>query len=280
MIEAEEIPIDLKPFEDLVGSDVVTDIFERAPRKVRSRVAKAADHFAKALKLSSVDDEMGAIRCIAAEEELVVAIFEWLKLNGESMPEHRDFLRMRKNHQVKLAFYPVLSQFRFVLGNMVEYGITLDGLGGYIDWTLRPVLDPEGLRLEIAQEDGSPLIRVNPLYLAINWNDGPDDEVLDELFADFERIVREQHDLSLREFVMVRADYRNKLLYAEDAGSVIMAEALDELIEQTFSVALRDLLWVLAALLGNQPSLRNWGLVSQFVTLYRRVLVEAKVLRP
>ena len=30
--------------------------------------------------------------------------------------------------------------------------------------------------------------------------------------------------------------------------------------------------------IGNQPSLRNWGLVSQFVALYRRVLVEPIVL--
>ncbi|MBK8211422.1 MAG: hypothetical protein IPK78_17205 [Rhodospirillales bacterium] len=50
-----------------------------APRKIASRVGKALDHYTKAHRLVGVDEEMGAIRCIAAEEELVVAIFEWLK---------------------------------------------------------------------------------------------------------------------------------------------------------------------------------------------------------
>ena len=61
---------------------------------------------------------MGAIRLIAAEEELVVAIFEWLKLNEDHFPEHKDFIRKFKNHVVKLAFYPTLAQFRFILSDM------------------------------------------------------------------------------------------------------------------------------------------------------------------
>lgn len=58
---------------------------------------------------------MGALRLIAAEEELVVAIFEWLKLNASKMPEHDDFIKKYKNHRTKLSFHPVLSQFRNVL---------------------------------------------------------------------------------------------------------------------------------------------------------------------
>jgi len=41
---------------------------------------------------------MGAIRLNAAEEELVVAIFEWLKLKEEQFPENKDFVRKFKNH--------------------------------------------------------------------------------------------------------------------------------------------------------------------------------------
>jgi hypothetical protein len=106
---------DLAPFYALVGADIAELIFELAPRKVRSRVAKALDHFTKAKRLIGTDDEMGAIRCIAAEEELVVAIFEWLKLNADKMPEHGDFIGKYKNHRVKLAFYPVLAQMRMIL---------------------------------------------------------------------------------------------------------------------------------------------------------------------
>lgn len=102
--------IAIEPFAELVGRDVIELILEAAPRKVATRVGKALDHYTKALRLPGVDDEMGAIRLIAAEEELVVGIFEWLKLNAAAMPEHGDFIGRSKNHRVKLAFYPVLSQ--------------------------------------------------------------------------------------------------------------------------------------------------------------------------
>ena len=70
-------------FAELIGDDIVPLIFEAAPTKVASRVGKALDHFTEAKRLCGIDDEMGALRCIAAEEELVVAILEWLKLNAD-----------------------------------------------------------------------------------------------------------------------------------------------------------------------------------------------------
>lgn len=73
-------------------------------------------------------------------------------------------------------------------------------------------------------------------------------------------------------------DYRNKLLYADDAGFVVMAEDFETLLRDVFTTTLRDLLWCLAVLLGNSPVARDWGLVSQFVGLYRRVLRESGVL--
>jgi len=96
-----------------------------------------------------VDDEMGAIRCIAAEEELVVALFEWLKLNTAKVPNHEDFIRKFKNHYVKLAFYPVLSQFRFVLGDMLEQGITIDGLEDVLHLNVRAECRDDKIQLII-----------------------------------------------------------------------------------------------------------------------------------
>jgi hypothetical protein len=90
-------------FGDLIGKDFLDLIFGNAPHKVATRVAKSLDHFWKAIPLEGIDDEMGAIRLIAAEEELVVAIFEWLKLNTDKVPEHGDFIRKYKNHRVKLV---------------------------------------------------------------------------------------------------------------------------------------------------------------------------------
>src|SRR6266852_9403934 len=77
--------------------------------------------------------------------------------------------------------------------------------------------------------------------------------------------------LSVREFISERADYRNKLLYAGDGGFVTMSESLDILIRDIFSVTLRDLIWCLAVLLSDTPLLADWGLINQFISLYRRV---------
>jgi hypothetical protein len=266
-----------EPFADLVGTDVIDLILELAPRKVGSRVGKALDHYTKALRLIGVDDEMGAIRCIAAEEELVVAIFEWLKLNAAKVPEHQDFIRRYKNHYVKLAFYPVLSQFRFVLGDMLEDGITLDGLEDALHWQLSAVCVEKKVKLRIADQ-GKEIVLINPLAVAVSWGDRTDTEVVNELFKDFAKMIADQKGMTVREFVGARAEYRNKLLYAEDAGFGAMDEDLKALMDTVFNTVLRDLLWCLAVLLSDSPVLKDWGLVSQFIALYRLVLSEAKLI--
>lgn len=267
-----------EPFADLVGRDVVELLFAVAPRKVGTRVGKALDHYTKALRLVGVDDEMGAIRLIAAEEELVVAIFEWLKLNAAALPEHGDFIGRTKNHRVKLAFYPVLSQFRFVLGDMVSHGITLDGLEDVLHWHVTPARVDDRIVLRISDGDGKELINHNPLAVAVSWGDRPDAEVVATLFDDLVKLIHDQHGMTLKAFVTARADYRNKLLYAEDAGYLAMSEDLATLVDTVFRITLRDLLWCLAVLLTNAPALKDWGLVSQFISLYRRVLAESRVI--
>ena len=268
----------VKPFADLVGQEIIDLIFEAAPRKVGTRVGKSLDHYTKALRLIGVDDEMGAIRLIAAEEELVVAIFEWLKLNAAAMPEHSDFIGRSKNHRVKLAFYPVLSQFRFVLGGMIENGITLDGLEDVLHWRVEPKRMENRIVLRITDNEGKELISHNPLAVAVSQDDRTDAEVVDALFNDLAQLIQDQQGMTVRAFVTTRADYRNKLLYAEDAGYLAMAEDLHTLVDAVFRTTLRDLLWCLAVLLTNTPTLRDWGLVSQFISLYRRVLAESRVI--
>lgn len=85
--------------------------------------------------------------------------------------------------------------------------------------------------------------------------------------------------MTLKAFVTARSDYRNKLLYAEDGGFVEMADDLATLTRDVFEPSIRDLLWCLAILLGNDPAMRDWGLVSQFIDLYRLVLRNTGVLR-
>jgi hypothetical protein len=270
-------PPDPAMFADLIGKEFFDYIWKTAPRKVATRVAKALDHFYKGAPLEGIDDEMGAIRLIAAEEELVVAIFEWLKLNADKMPQHDDFVKRYKNHQVKLAFYPILSQFHSALGYAISEGMTLDGLEEHIHWTVKPVLSENKVLLQISDKDGKEIIRQNPLAIKVSREDLSDEEVIDELFKNFEKVLQVQQNMTVRQFISIRADYRNKLLYADDAGYLGMEDDLKDMIED-FKLTYRDLLWTLAALLGNTPPAKTWGLVGQFVALYRRVLTESKLI--
>jgi len=222
---------------------------------------------------------MGVIRLIAAEEELVVAIFEWLKLNAVHMPHHKDFIGMYKNHVVKLAFYPVLSQLGWVLAEFLEHGITLNGLEDVLHWSVSVVRHEERVVMRILDKTGKHLLDANPLNVAITLEDENEAVVVDSLYEQFSGEIARQTRLSVRQFVMTRADFRNKILYAEDGGTASMAEPLQELIDKVFSRTVRDLLWVLALLLTNKPTAKSWGLISQFVGLYRKVLTESKVLK-
>jgi len=217
---------------------------------------------------------LGAIRLIAAEEELVVAILEWLKLKSDKFPEHTDFVRRLKNHQVKLAFYPVLSQFRFILADMAV-GFVPEGLDDAGGSNVNLAFDNNNVDLVITGEDGAEVIRVNPFSIAISRDDLTHEEVVEKMYRDFEREVDKQHNVPIQQFVTFMSDYRNKLLYAEDGGGWRMGETLEELLDTNFKTTLRDLLWLLSTLVCNEPLQANFGLVAQFVSLYRRVLAEA-----
>lgn len=270
-------PLDISPFAEIAGEDIVYFIFGHAPQKVTTRVAKALEHYTRAGKLVDVDEEMGAIRLIAAEEELVVAIFEWLKLNDDHFPEHKDFVQKFKNHVVKLAFYPTLAQFRFILGDILKEGFTLNGLEDVLNWSATPVIEEDRIKLVIADNDGKELFRHNPLAIAISRDGISDGEIVEVLLKEFISAIKTQQNKKLKSFLLSRADYRNKLLYASDSGSLEMGERLTELIE-VFRETYHDLLWTLAVLIGAEPAVKHWGLVSQFIDLYRRALIDAGVL--
>lgn len=273
------IAIDTGDLERLVGEPVVVAILKAAPLKVQTRVAKAAYHLQRALRLEGVDDEMGALRLIAAEEELVVAIFEWLKLNSEHFPEHRDFVAKQKNHLVKLAVTPVLGQMALVFEDFLFNGITPAGLEGLTSWRVVPAVKSGRVVLQIFADGEKPLIEVNPLDVAITKNDVSDDTVVNDLYQAFLERLPDTEGNRVKRFVTERADYRNKLLYAEDGRSYSMGESLAD-VRHIVERDLKRLLWCLAALLTNKPQTKSWGAVSQFLALYRRVLTEAKVLGP
>lgn len=276
MSEAETTTLETTAFDELVGEDIIEFLFAHAPTKVISRVVRALTHYNQASRLVGVDEEMGAIRLIAAEEELVVAIFEWLKLNDDKFPEYKDFVRKFKNHVVKLSVYPVVAQFRFILGNMLK-SFSPEGLE-FINWSAKPVVDGTNIKLAIYGAKGEEIFRHTPLAVMVSQGETQGSDVIPALLADLEENVRDSRNLSLKEFLLERADYRNKLLYATDAGSMAMAETLEDLIVM-FKQTYHDLLWVLVILIGAEMPSKEWGLVSQFIGLYREVLIKAGVLR-
>ncbi|MET4115914.1 hypothetical protein ABIB85_005150 [Bradyrhizobium sp. JR1.5] len=264
-------------FDELVGEDIIAFLFAHAPTKVISRVARALTHYNRASDLIGLDEETGAVRLIAAEEELVVAIFEWLKLNDDKFPEHRDFVRKFKNHVVKLSVYPVIAQFRFILGDMLK-NFSPGGLE-FISWSAKPVIDGTSIKLSIYGAKGEEIFRHTPLAVMISQDETYGDDVIPSLLADLEENIRDSRNLTLKQFLLERADYRNKLLYATDAwGQIVMDDSLEELIGM-FKQTYHDLLWVLVILIGAEMPSKEWGLVSQFIGLYREVLIKAGVLR-
>ena len=72
------------------------------------------------------------------------------------------------NHYVKLAFYPVLSQFRWVLSDMIEDGITFEGFESVLTMRLEPAIEDGRVKLRILKESGEGGIAINPLDVSIH----------------------------------------------------------------------------------------------------------------
>ncbi len=270
--------VDLSPFSALVGEDITSFIWENAPRKVLTRVVRALEHYVRSEKLIGIDEEMGAIRLIAAEEELVVAIFEWLKLNVHCFPEHKDFVGKFKNHVVKLTFYPVLLHFRFIMQDMLLGPIAPAGMEGVINWNQKPVVDGKQIKLALYDENGEELIRHNPFAIDISTDDTTGLALVPVLLRGLEEIIEDQHGVTLRKFLKARAEFRNHMLYATDGGSARLGNSLSELRKQ-FERTFHDLLWVLALIVGASPPSKQWGVASQFIGVYREALIKAKILK-
>jgi hypothetical protein len=271
------LEVDSAPFDALVGAEIFAFIIAAAPGPVRNRIVKSLDHLIRAERLQGVDEEMGALRLIAAEEELVVAIFEWLRQEAEHFPEHADFVRQFKRHPVKQSLHPVLREFRMALEGNFE-GFTIEGLEDVIDWRPWPVIEEGRILLQITDKAGAEIFRHDPLAIAITLGDLASAEAADALYETFAKRLKEQLGMSVADFVRTKADFRNSLLYATDQGSAVMHETLGELLE-IFRPVLRDLLWTVAILLGWRPPKVEWGLVSQFFRVYRRVLADAGLIK-
>jgi len=262
-------------FNELVGEEIIELILQKAPTKVLSRVTNAILHVEKAKKLKDIDVEMASIRFIAAEEELVVAIFEWLKLNKEKMPQHAELVKSYKNHQVKLMFVPVLLLMRSVLWHCVC------PVPGSNEQNIKfwPKYDNGKVVIVLKLPFTEATFALNPFSVFISSaDDASENEVVESLLAELEDEVKIKYGVTLKQFIRERAEFRNTLLYAGDAMSVNYVVDYNE-ISSTCYNAYEALLWSLAALLTNDPIAPNFGAVSQFIAIYKKVLLDSKVIR-
>ena len=274
-METDEDCFELEYFNSLVGENLVDMILTKAPTKVKWRVIKAADHVRKAHRIKDIDMEMFSIRLIAAQEELVVAVFEWLKLNTDKMPEHKDLVGKFKNHQVKLMFTPVLMLMKSVLIESLGPNLNIHG----VRVELKPRFENEKVDLCFSIPSSGFMMPLNPLSIFINLEEQEQEQdIIESLYEQLQNEVRNEFGIPLKEFVMKRADFRNLLLYSNDGGFVNCVIDYDELMDG-FNQTFEALLWSLAALLTNDPLSPNLGLVTQFIDVYRLVLIKTKVLK-
>lgn len=271
--------VDTNAYRDLIGEAYFNLVLSKSPPVVMYRVAKSVDHCNKAKKLIGVDEEMGAIRLIAAEEELVVAIFRWLEANEAVFPDAGGFLKKYKDHRVKLAFTPVLSQFEYALSHLGQEGFTAEGLEDHLHWRSSPAIVDGKVVFQITDNAGQEIITHDPLMISVTREGLTPEQVVEALLADFEKTVLDQQGVDLKTFVTQRASYRDLLLYAYDAVPLyVMNESLEELFA-IVEVALKRLLFVLAVLLNGDPPGKDWGVVAQFYALYRKVLVACEIIK-
>ena len=269
-VTAEPILLETKNIEELVGQSLVNMLFLKAPTTVLRSIRKAIDNFNRAKLLVGVDDEMGAIRLIAAEEELTAAIFKLLALNIGLLPEHKDFVNQFKNNGVTLSYYAVFSQFRRAFVD-ISKGFSPDEADGVGFWKACLECEEQKVVLQIYDDHKRLVTSVNPLTLDLLPNHQSPNGEIDALCADFLAELAAQNK-TVEELIGERAEFKHQILNASEQGMVVTEETLELLIETTFAQSISDLLWTLAVLLSDVPSKENYSLVSKSISLYRRVL--------
>ncbi len=266
-----------KFWDEHINQDIWAFVNNNATTSVRSRLESCYRHFIKALVIKDIDSEMSAIRLIAAEEELAVAVFDIIKRNEDSFIDCKHITKKFKNHFVKQLFSPTVHNIAIIVSTFLENGMSIDVIEGApgIDISIEPIIAENKvmLRLHIGEKH----IDNSPFHFFLNKNDEQED-VVESLYEEFEELIKNHGYNSVKEFAKHRVDFRNKILYAEDAMIFDVGEEIENVLSSVTQI-LNEVLWVIALLLSNDDSpAKKWGIASQFLRLYERVLKEAKVI--
>ncbi|TAL59410.1 MAG: hypothetical protein EPN84_11305 [Legionella sp.] len=246
----------------LIPEDLNNFILSSAPTKVKSRYLKAREHYNKSIKLIGFDDEMAFIRLVASEEEIVVGIFEQLKI--------KKFGRIRftsnfKNHYVKIALAPVLDYLTYILEDMRFFGDTQSE-------EIKLVVKENNIRLLIKLDDQE---LISPIPKNISLEVENEDNTVELWYRRFLEYLPEK--CTVEEFVTSRANARNKILYAHDGGAFNLAPS--ETFINHFQREIVLLCWALGILIDDDIPTREYDLINLIILIYEKILIESKVLK-
>lgn len=266
-----------KFWDERINQDVWGFVHNNATTSVRSRLESCYLHYTKALVIKDIDPEMSAIRLVAAEEELAVAVFDIIKRNEGNFIDCKHITKKFKNHFVKQLFSPVVHNIAIIISTFLENGVGIDVIesGSGVGVSIEPIIAENKvmLRLHIGEKH----IDNSPFNFLLKKNDGQEN-VVETLYDDFEELIKYNGYDSVKKFAKHRVDFRNKILYAEDAMIFDVGEEIEKVLSSVTQI-LNEVLWVIALLLSNDDSpAKKWGIASQFLRLYERVLKEAKVI--
>ena len=130
----------------------------------------------------------------------------------------------------------------------------MEGIEDLMEFRAKLVVDGKAVRVAVLKEDGTELIRHDPFSIAVSRDGVEHEDIVPLMLAEFEGEVTRQHGGTLRAFISKRADFRNQLLYANDASAMgYMDDKLCDLLGD-FKKTYRDLLWTLARRARRKPA--------------------------
>lgn len=279
-----KIPTVINHWVKIVPLNLHQFILKNASTKIKNRYIMATQHYEKAYLIKDLDPEMAIIRLIAAEEELVVAIFKILETLKHLGSQQLIFAKSSKNHQVKLAFSQVLFVFKDILKNYFN-----PELGGQLisevktnctahnnsspSFFFKLELENDRFDLKIVFLDTKKECSVFPNDFEITLPPGKD--VTLSLYQTF---LEHVPDNDLKAFLGSRANFRNKIFYSEDVGAYSMSQTWDKFIS-IFNTAIGDLAWSIGLLIDPNTSIKKWLLISQFLEVFQNILIECKFIK-
>lgn len=238
------------------------------PRKVWSRVHSSMLHYHKAKLLCGVDNEMGFIRLVAAEEEMTVAVFELLKNDRNHIQYAERFTRRFKNHAVK-SVLPIILEF-VSRNTLRKVGPALLAAGVISEDKPGITFEDGKLHLSYPSYNGRQLsVELNGAKVIIGEDkdisvDSYHRELADEIFA--------HHRKSLKRFFQDRAARRDNLLYARDGGIELASYSVSEWLQIEYEATIRTLIYTLSILTVNDISSKDGTFLRRFAELYDRIL--------